>query len=242
MSIKKIKESAMKRLNGNYLKCMLALVIFISFSCLFDGISFLINNRNMSVFFEILLISLLYMGLIQIYIKVARGKKTELKELFSRTDLFWKCMAITIIIISFSLLCSLLGYIAFKSLKIFTVYQTDLSIPIVGFMILVGVLLCTCIALFYIIIMISFSQAYLVLYDNNDMPVLDIFNKSFDLMENHKLEYILYKLSFIGWIIAGILSFGIIFLWAGPYMMICDVNYYDYLVKDSQKKKKKTKK
>ena len=242
MSIKKIKESALKRLNGNYLKCIFALVIFMSLSCLFEGVAYLINNKNMSVFFEILLTGLLYMGLLQIYVKVARGKKTELKELFSRTDLFWKCMAITIILISFTLLCGLLGFIAYKSLEIFTVYQTDLSVPIVGFMIIVGVLLCTCIALFYIVIAISFSQVFYVLYDNNDMPVLDIFNKSFDLMENHRLEYILYKLSFIGWIIAGILTFGLIFLWAGPYMMVCDVNYYDYLVKDSKKKKKKTKK
>lgn len=238
MNIGKIKGKALKRLEGNYVVLIPALLIFISITAIFNVISKLIYNENMSIFFELIVTGLLYMGLIEITVKIARGKKTKISDLFSRTDLFWKTTAISIIISTFTLLCIVLEVISFKSLTAFTVYQTDMSPLISGVMLLIGVLLCAAIATFYIILMISFSQSYYILYENENMPVLDILNRSMDLMEIHKLDYIIYSLSFIGWIIVGIMTFGILLFWVVPYIMVSNVILYDELVKLEKKENK----
>lgn len=248
MNIGKIKEKALKKLEGNYIIPIIAIIIYGLIMLSFEGISKLIYNEDMAMFFYVIVTGLLYMGLLEIMVKIARGKKANIMDLFKRTDLFWKCVAISIIILTFTLLCTVLEIVAFKSLTAFTIYQTDLSKLVTGVMILVGVLLCAAIATFYIAIMISCSQVYYILYDNNNMSVLDIFNKSMDLMENHKLDYILYMLSFAGWIIVGIMTFGLLFLWVAPYMMVANVNFYDEVVKieekenNTKKKEKKSKK
>ena len=248
MNIGKIKEKALKKLEGNYIIPIIAILIYelVAVSCV--GISKLIYNENMVAFFLVIVTGLLYMGLLEITIKIARGKKANIMDLFKRTDLFWKCIAITIIIITFTLLCTVLETVAFKSLRAFTIYQTDLSVMVTGVMILIGVLLCSAIATFYIALMISCSQVYYILYDNNDMPVIDIFNRSMDLMENRRLDYVLYLLSFAGWILVGIMTFGLLFIWVSPYMMVSNVNFYDELIKkeenenNTKKKEKKSKK
>ena len=238
MDIGKIKGKALKKLEGNYVVLILALLIFASIIGIFNVISYLIYNENMSVFFEIIITGLLYMGLIDITVKIAKGKKTKLSDLFGRTDLFWKTIAITIIISTFTLLCIVLEYISFKSLATFTIYQTDISPFISGIMLLIGVLLCAAIATFYIVLMISFSQSYYILYENENMPVLDILNRSMDLMEKHRLDYIIYALSFIGWILLGIMTFGILLFWVVPYIMVSNVILYEELVKLEKKENK----
>ena len=241
MNIKKIKEKALKKLEGNYIIPIIAVIIYGLIMVAFNGISKLIYNENMSAFFGIIITGLLYMGLLEITIKIARGKKADIMDLFKRTDLFWKCIAITIILASFSLLCVVLEYISYKSLTAFVIYQTGTSKLVTGTMLIIGVLLCASIATFYMAIMISCSQAYYILYENENMPVLDILNKSMDLMEIHRLDYVIYMLSFVGWIILGIMTFGLLFLWVTPYIMISNVIFYDELVKLDKKEKKKEK-
>ena len=241
MNIRKIKDKALKKLEGNYVTPILAIVIFGLIAGIFTGISYLIYNKNMSIFFEIIITGLLYMGLLEITIKIAKGKKAKLSDLFNRTDFFWKTVAITIILTTFTLLCIVLEYISFKSLATFTIYQTDISPLVSGTMLLIGVLLCAAIATFYIVLMVSFSQAFYILYNNENMPVLDILNRSMDLMEEHRLDYIIYCLSFAGWIIVGIMTFGLLLFWVAPYMMVSNVLFYDELIKLEKRENKSEK-
>lgn len=248
MNIGKIKEKSLKKLEGNYIIPIIAIIVYGLILFLAGVISKLIYNENMNAFFSLIITGLLYMGLLEITIKIARGKKTDIMDLFKRTDLFWKCIAITIILVTFTLLCTVLEFVAFKSLRAFAIYQTDLNVMVTGLMIAIGVLLCSAIATFYIAIMISCSQAYYVLYENENMPVIDILNRSMDLMETHRLDYILYILSFAGWIIVGIMTFGLLFIWVTPYMMVSNANFYDEIIKieekenSTKKKEKKSKK
>ena len=102
-------------------------------------------------------------------------------------------------------------------------------------MIMIGIILCSAIAVFYVILMVSWSQVYYILYENEEMPVLDIFSRSMDLMEDYKIDYLLLELSFLGWLIAGIFTFGLLYLWVIPYMMVTEANFY-YEVKKKEKK------
>ena len=235
MNIKKMKEKAIKKLNGNYGIIVPAVLIYALITLFFHGASKLIYDECLDILFNILITGLFYMGLLQIAIKISKGEKTDLKTLFNRTDFFWKASAITIIISIFTLICAVLESIAAKSLMTFFVNEANINIMLVVFMIMIGILLCSAIAIFYIVLMVSWSQVYYILYENEDMPVLDIFSRSMDLMEEYKMDYILLELSFIGWLILGMFTFGILYLWVIPYMMVAETNFY-YEVKKKEKK------
>ena len=50
-------------------------------------------------------------------------------------------------------------------------------------------------------------------------------------MKGYKMNYFVFKLSFIGWNILAILTFGILYIWLVPYMVIAKTMYYDNLIK-----------
>lgn len=261
MDYKKLRMKALDKLKKNYVIIIIALLIYILVEALFRGASELIYNKNMDILFNIIITGLLYEGLLQIMIKTSRGKSTNIMDLFNRTDLFWKSTAITIIITSLTVVCALLEYIAGSTLMIFVTYQTDIAITLTSFMILVGIILCTAIAAFYFLLMISFSQVYYILYDNEKMPVIEIFEKSMNITEGKKLDIFLFNLPFIlwalaglvvyvvafnmnmpGWGILGLVILGIILFLIIPYMLVANVNLYDELKKTDKKNTKKTKK
>ena len=99
-------------------------------------------------------------------------------------------------------------------------------------MIVVGIILSAAIIVFWIVLLICLSQSYFILYDNEDMPLGDIFRMSMDMMEGHKADYIMLCLSFIGWMVLGIFTFGILYLWLVPYIGVSMVNFYDKIKKD----------
>ena len=184
------------------------------------------------------------MGLVEIVVKIAKGKKPEIKDLFSRTDLFWKSSAVTIIITAFTVLCTILETIAFKSLTVFTSYQADINPTLSATMILIGVILCTAILAFYIVLMISFSQVYYVLYENKDMPLFQIFERSMDLMEDHKVDFVIFNFSFLGWAFVGIFTFGLLYFWLVPYYYVASYNFYEEVkeLEENPEKRYETKK
>ncbi len=235
MNITKMKEKAAKKLKGKYSIIIPAILIYALIIFFFYIVSKSVYNDSVDILFNILITGLLYMGLLQIVIKISKGEKTKITDLFERTDLFWKASAITIVITIFTLICFTLEIIAGKSLMTFIINEANINVMLSALMIIIGVLLCSAIAVFYVILMVSWSQVYYILYENEEMPVSDIFSRSMDLMEEYKMDYIVLELSFLGWIIAGALTLGILYLWVIPYMMTTETNFY-YEVKKKEKK------
>ena len=81
-----------------------------------------------------------------------------------------------------------------------------------------------------IIASLAYSQVYLVKLDNPEMEDFEAIKKSKELMKGHKWEYFLLGLSFIGWIILGMFTLGILYLWLIPYMEVTMCNFYNELV------------
>lgn len=222
-----LKRRAINSLKHHYAPLVLSLItiILLGISSYFVGV--IIYNVSLSSILDLLLLGLLSMGLIQIVVKTARNQKTSFKDFFSRTDLFFKALAISLGFFIFSMSFSLLEYISVTALDVFTTYQTDLNMFLSAFLILIGVILSLTIPLLYFMIIISFSQVYFILYDNNKMPITQIFKKSSDIMDEHKIDYIMIWVSFIPWIILGVLTFGLLYLWLIPYMLVTFANFYD---------------
>lgn len=81
---------------------------------------------------------------------------------------------------------------------------------------------------------LGYSQAYLVVLDNPDIDPMEALKESERLMKGHKLDYFVLNLSFIGWIILGIFTFGILYFWLIPYMSVTQMNFYNQLKEENK--------
>lgn len=81
-----------------------------------------------------------------------------------------------------------------------------------------------------IILSLMYSQAFFILCEDNDKSVIQCMKESSELMKGHKWEFFVLGLSFILWIILGIITCGIAMLWVTPYMNVTYANFYKSLV------------
>lgn len=88
-----------------------------------------------------------------------------------------------------------------------------------------------------IIAAISYIMASYIFIDGEEDP-MECISKSKEMMMGHKLEYFLFALSFIGWILIGALTLGIGYIYIIPYYTVSIVTYYDELKKLHEKTEK----
>ena len=91
-----------------------------------------------------------------------------------------------------------------------------------------------------IILILGFSQVDPIIVDNPDLPIIDVIKKSWEIMNGHKMEFLVFILSFILWIIACILVVPAIY--AVPYIEFASAIYYTKLIGETSKAKKEEKK
>ena len=72
----------------------------------------------------------------------------------------------------------------------------------------------------------AYSQTMFILYENPNMGANEAITRSKEMMEGHKMEYFLLYLSFLGWALLGIFTFGLLYIWLVPYMQTTMANYY----------------
>lgn len=73
---------------------------------------------------------------------------------------------------------------------------------------------------------IAYSQAVYILAENPDISGTEAIGRSQDMMRGHKMEYFVLQLSFIGWMLLGTLTFGLLYIWLIPYMNATNANFY----------------
>lgn len=82
-----------------------------------------------------------------------------------------------------------------------------------------------------IIAALSYSMyAYIYADGTKDNP-MDVINESKRLMNGYKWDYFVFNLSFLGWMILCILTFGIAMIYVLPYVTVSEAMYYDELKK-----------
>ncbi len=73
---------------------------------------------------------------------------------------------------------------------------------------------------------------YLVI--DKDVAGNDSLKQSREMMKGYKWNYFKFELSFLGWIILGIFTLGILYIWLIPYMNIANILYYEKLTKKTK--------
>lgn len=81
----------------------------------------------------------------------------------------------------------------------------------------------------------SYSQCYFIMYDElngevyRDVGIMECITKSRQMMKGHKMELFLLQLSFIGWYLLSIITFGLALLWVIPYQTMAEAAFYENL-------------
>lgn len=78
-----------------------------------------------------------------------------------------------------------------------------------------------------IILALCYGLLPYVLKDNPELSAIQALKKTRVMMRGHKFDYFWLALSFIGWIILGILTLGIGFIWLIPYMYTTMAVFYE---------------
>lgn len=80
--------------------------------------------------------------------------------------------------------------------------------------------------LVYIVVTLAFTPAFYMLMDYPNYSALDILKKSIEVMRGNKMRYFLLGLSFIPWMLLGVVTCGIAMLWIIPYLNMTTTNFY----------------
>lgn len=81
----------------------------------------------------------------------------------------------------------------------------------------------------------SYALAPYVLLDNPELSSGQCIDRSMEIMDGHKMELFRLDLSFVGWMLLGVVSFGIGLLWVYPYWMTARAAFYENLVSGLEK-------
>ena len=87
-------------------------------------------------------------------------------------------------------------------------------------------------------IIMSYSMALsdFILADEPELSPTEAIEKSYGLMKGHRLELFRLDLSFAGWFLLELLTFGLLSLWVTPYHRISHAAFYRSLIKEKKKK------
>lgn len=75
----------------------------------------------------------------------------------------------------------------------------------------------------------AYSMTYYISLDHPEYTIDECIETSRKMMYGHKWELFVLYLSFAGWILIGIVTLGIGFIWILPYMETTVAHYYEYL-------------
>ena len=78
-----------------------------------------------------------------------------------------------------------------------------------------------------IILSLAYAMVPFILKDHPEYSAREALRASRHMMRGHKWELCVLTLSFIGWFLLCLITFGIAFLWVGPYMTTAYAHFYE---------------
>ena len=80
-----------------------------------------------------------------------------------------------------------------------------------------------------IIAALSYSMTYFIIAEDSSISASEAIAKSKKMMKGNKWKLVCLGFRFIGWFLLVMLTFGIAFLWVGPYSYVSYAQFYDDL-------------
>lgn len=101
------------------------------------------------------------------------------------------------------------------------------AITIIGFILLIVSMIWAITKSYY------YQLAYIIAVDNSDLDSKEVIEKSQELMNGNRGSLFVLQLSFIGWAILAVFTFGIGYLWLVPYIQCAMIAFYKALIGNS---------
>ena len=79
---------------------------------------------------------------------------------------------------------------------------------------------------FVLVIVLMYSQINFIILDNPKLDIIETMRRSRTLMDGYKWKLFVLELSFIGWILLGMLTLCIGYLWLLPYIYTTEAAFY----------------
>lgn len=80
-----------------------------------------------------------------------------------------------------------------------------------------------------IIASLAFSQVFYILAEDDSKSISDCIRESTEMMKGYKWDLFVLQLSFLGWWLLAVFTFGIAGFWVAPYQEFTFTNYYLYI-------------
>ena len=72
----------------------------------------------------------------------------------------------------------------------------------------------------------SYSMTRFIIAENPEIDPLTAISRSQELMRGHKMDLLMLYLSYIGWYLLGLITFGIAIIYITPYVEVAVTNFY----------------
>lgn len=242
MKLSEIRAEARKRLTGNWAKCALYTLLLTVISMLYSSIENYLNEGILKTIFNIawyiIYVPISY-GFLATFMNVFNGKTVDifyfLKEGFKNFKKVWEVTLqtllkligwISLLILSMVLLgISVLSTAASSVISLDTIY-TFTNFGVLGNISLI-LLLVSLVGL--AIKELSYVLTFFILFEEPELSGKEIVNKSEQLMNNNRSRYFCLCLSFIGWAILALFTFGIGYFFLTAYIQFSIIVFYKKL-------------
>lgn len=157
-------------------------------------------------------------GYIKICLMISRTEKPSIKDLFfvykHNPDrailLYLLTFAIQLVI---GLPCDILSFYVQADPENTTLY-------------LIYMVVLTITGVVTVIFSLMVAMEFYIYVDDPDMPVLDVFKKSIEMMKGNKKRLFALEVSFLGWLLLCILTCGVLAIWVAPYIQMAVSEFY----------------
>lgn len=217
-----LKRDARELLNHNYRTCVwITLIsILVPLALLFPFILSMGDEPttlqsligNLASLIVSLLSVILSCGAIRFYLNLSRGTEHRISDILSGFSTQPQKIVGAYFLLYLRLLVVMLpgSILLLLAMDVFTFSMALTGIAVIVF--IVGFILA-------IKITLQYNLIYYLYMDAPNEKLGDIFKKSKELMNGNKMRCFYLMLSFLGWYLLSILSFGVGLLWVMPYMI-----------------------
>ena len=228
MSASEIRLNARKALKGKWGEAVLMTLAYALFLYI---VNFILNFIPVvgSIISLIISVPISY-GFVASFIDLKRNQETNAftftSEGFGQFSKTWAVYLRTVLKYILVVVLFLISTVLWIGIPFATIFPTgglDLSyLKWVPFFLILSLVS-------YIWLFGIYSLSYCIIKDNPDMSSKEIVKERAKLIKGNRLKLIWLIISFIGWDILSILTFGIGLLWVSPYIQVSIIEFYEQL-------------
>lgn len=244
MVFSNIKAQAKEALKGKWGKGALITLLYFVFELVLGYIGELTENiafLSLIISIAVMVISVpISYGLIVSFMKLKKDEEVKFYDFFklgfSNFSRSWKVIGNILLKMWLPILLYVLATVALTFIISFglvaSIAANSGAFVIIATVIGIALVIASFVYLF--ITSLNYTFSIFVAADDEGKNAKESVEESKKLMKGYKGKFILFQLSFIGWILLSAITLYIGFLWVLPYMMVAQIFFYEYLKENNK--------